>query len=300
MKGVQGGRDTRRALLAMALVVITMARGHARPPELVVDAPASLGAAAQRVRAIDLDAFAQSLAAAGLPMPASIAISLVPRDDPGSAQTPSWIVGLASGTSNILVFPDRTGAYPHDSLETVVRHEIVHLALNTRARGRPLPRWFHEGVAVAIESGWGARDELRLLLTALDPPSLADIGRLFASDAYSDSAQAYLLSAALVDDIRQRDGADAPGRIAEQVAAGLPFDTAFRTATGETVQDAADRAWRGYRRLSRWVPVISSASTVWTVILVLAGLAFVARLRHRRALRRQWDAEEEGDDAVIH
>jgi hypothetical protein len=268
---------------------------RAQPPDLVVDAPASLAAAARRVRAIDLGAFARSLAAAGLPMPASIAISLVPRDDPRSAQTPSWIVGLASGTSDILVFPNRTGAYPHDSLETVVRHEIVHLALNTRARGRPLPRWFHEGVAVAIESGWGARDELRLLLTALDPPSLDDIGRLFVSDAYSDTAQAYLLSAGLVDDIRQRDGADAPGRIAEQVAAGLPFETAFRVATGETVQDAADRAWRGYRRLSRWVPVISSVSTMWTVILVLAGLAFVVRLRRRKALRRRWDDEDRDD-----
>lgn len=283
----------RYAVLALALVsLLTTTRDRAGQAELTVDAPRSLEAAAERVRNVDLPAFSRSLALAGLPMPRAIVIALVARDDPRAASTPSWVVGLAAGTTDIRIFPDRTGAYPNDSLETVVRHEIVHLALNTRAGGRPLPRWFHEGVAVAIESGWGARDEMRLLLAALDPPSLADINRLFASDAHADTTQAYLLSAALADDVRERHGGDVPGRIAGQVASGLTFDAAFRAETGETVEDAAAHAWRGYRQVSRWVPVATSPSTVWTVILVLSGLAFVVRLRRRRDLRRRWDEEE--------
>jgi hypothetical protein len=286
----------RYAVLAIMLVsLVTTTRDRAGQTELTVDAPASLEAAAERVRNVDLAAFSRSLALAGLPMPRPIVITLVARDDPRATSTPSWVVGLAAGTSDIRIFPDRTGAYPHDSLETVVRHEIVHLALSTRAGGRPLPRWFHEGVAVTIESGWGARDEMRLLLAALDPPSLADISRLFASDAYADTTQAYLLSAALIDDVRERHGGDVPGRIAEQVASGLPFDAAFRVVTGETVEDAAARAWRGYRQVSRWVPVATSPSTVWTLILVLSGLAFAVRLRRRRDLRRQWDEEQRDD-----
>ena len=286
----------RYVVLGLTLVSLVMtAHNRAGQAELTVDAPASLEAAAARVRNVDLTAFSRSLALAGLPMPRPIVITLVARDDPRATSTPSWVVGLAAGTSDIRIFPDRTGAYPNDSLETVVRHEIVHLALNTRAGGRPLPRWFHEGVAVTIESGWGARDEMRLLLAALDPPSLADISRLFASDAYADTTQAYLLSAALADDVRERHGSDVPGRIAEQVASGLPFDAAFGAVTGETVEDAAARAWRGYRQVSRWVPVATSSSTVWTLILVLSGLAFVVRLRRRRYLRRQWDEEERGD-----
>ena len=251
----------RYALLALTLVsLVTTMHDRAGQAELTVDAPRSLEAAAQRVRDVDRAALSRSLALAGLAMPRPIVITLVARDDPRATSTPSWVVGLAAGTSDIRIFPDRTGAYPHDSLETVVRHEIVHLALNTRAGGRPLPRWFHEGVAVTIESGWDARDEMRLLLTALDPPSLADISRLFASDAYADTTQAYLLAAALADDVRERHGSDVPGRIAERVAAGLPFDAAFRAVTGETVEDAAARAWRGYRQVSRWVPVATSSS----------------------------------------
>jgi hypothetical protein len=292
----------RYAVLALTLVsLVTTTHDRAGQAELTVDAPAALEAAAERVRNVDQAAFSRSLALAGLPMPRPIVITLIARDDPRATSTPSWVVGLAAGTSDIRIFPDRTGAYPNDSLETVVRHEIVHLALNTRAGGHPLPRWFHEGVAVTIESGWGARDEMRLLLAALDPPSLADISRLFASDAYADTTQAYLLSAALVDDVRERHGSDVPGRVAAQVASGLPFDAAFRAVTGETVEDAAARAWRGYRQVSRWVPVATSSSTVWTLILVLSGLAFAVRLRRRRHLRRQWDEEERDnpDDQLL-
>ena len=292
---IRGPIGAAAALLLHITLVATPA--GAQPPPLDIDAPPRLSSTAERLRTTDYGRLTRALDAAGLGMPARLSVTLVSDDDARVARLPRWIVGLASGTEYILIFPDRIGPYPYDSLEAVMRHEVVHLALNTRAAGQPLPRWFHEGVAVTLESGWGAGDELRLLLAALDPPSMADIARLFSSDAYPDTTQAYLLSAALVDEIRRRHGIDVIGRIAERVASGLAFDAAFAAATGESIEIAADRAWRGHRRLSRWVPVITSPSAAWTVILALAGLAFVARLRRRRELRRRWDEEEEQEDA---
>ena len=285
-----------RAAVVLALLLrisFTVSPASAQSPPLTIDAPPRLSTAAERLRATDYGPLRRALEAAGLGMPAHLSVTLVSDDDARVVRIPRWVVGLASGTEHILIFPDRIGPYPYDSLEAVMRHEVVHLALNTRAGGQPLPRWFHEGVAVTLESGWGTGDQLRLLLAALDPPSMADIGRLFASDAYPDTTQAYLLSTALVDEIRRRHGVDTIGRIAERVGAGLPFDAAFAAATGESVEAAADRAWRGHRRLSRWVPVLTSPSAAWTVILALAGLAFIARLRRRKELRRRWDEEED-------
>jgi hypothetical protein len=283
-------------LLFLLIALLAAARAGAQDPPLIVEASPFLEPAARRVRGLDRAALSRTLSASGLPMPGRIVVTLIPREDPDGRRVPPWIVGLASGTSRIVVFPDRIGGYPYDSLETVVRHEIVHLALNTRADGHPLPRWFHEGVALTLESGWGTRDDMRLLLAALDPPSLADIGRLFASDSQPDSAQAYLLSGALVDDIRRRHGAGIVGAIAGGVAAGGTFEGAFRAATGETVDDAAARAWRGHRRLSRWFPVITSPAAVWTLILALAAVAFGARVRRRRETRRRWEADADDDE----
>ena len=267
----------------------------AAAPELVVHAPAPLASAAARVRGVDLEAFAQVLASAGLAMPARPSVTLVTDTDARAAQLPSWVVGLARGTTEIVVVPERVGPYPYDSLESVVRHEIVHLALNARAAERRLPRWFHEGVATALESGWAARDEVRLLLAALAEPSPADIRRLFESGLPHDNTQAYRLSAALVDEIRRRHGLQVAGAIAARVAEGASFDAAFQAVTGERVETAAERAWRAHRTLSRLVLVASNPSAAWTFILALAALAFVLRVRRRRAQRRRWDEEEEED-----
>lgn len=286
---------SRCPLPALAFALLTVVPASAGPVDLSVDAPASLAETGSRVRGVDLDALAQALHASGLEMPARIAITLVPDTDPRAASVPSWVVGLARGTSDIVIFPDRIGPYPYDSLESVVRHEIVHLALAARAGDRPLPRWFHEGVAVTLESGWSTRDEVRLLAAALASPDIADINRLFSSEAHLDNTQAYRLSAALVDDIRERYARDAPGAIAAGVAAGASFEAAFYAATGERVEAAADRAWGRYRRLSRWLLAATSPSAVWTLILALAVVGFVARLRRRREQRRRWDDEDDDD-----
>lgn len=285
-----------RALLTLLIAGTLSATGGAQRSDLIVETPPSLEPVARRIREMDPMPLARGLQAAGLPVPARARIVLVAADDPITRRIPEWIVGFASGTEDVVIFPGRIGSYPYGSIESVVRHELVHLAVNTRAGGRPLPRWFHEGVAVTVESGWGSRDQMRLLLAAFERPSMADLGRLFASNAYPDTAQAYLLSAALVDDVRRGHGSASPGAIAGAVASGQTFENAFLAVTGEQLEDVAARAWAGHRRLTRVIPIVTSPEAVWTAILGLSALAFVFRLRRRREQRRRWREEEEREE----
>ena len=256
-----------------------------------VNGPVSLEPTAQRLRNLDSQPIAEALQQAGLELPPRVRVTLMRDDDPRAAAMPSWFVGVAYGVTDIIIFPERVLSYPYDSLESVMRHELVHLALNGRAGGRPLPRWFHEGVAVSIESGWQIGDRFRLVVAAASGPPLDDVTRLFASEARPDTAEAYLLAAALMDDLRRRHGAAFPGRVAARVAAGVPFDSAFELETGETPSGAADRAWRSYRRWTTWLPLATSGSAVWGLILVLAFAAFFVQLWKRAQRRRQWDDE---------
>ena len=261
---------------------------------LVVNAPPSLNAHAERIRRIDTGQLEEALARAGLTLPPDVRIALVPDDDPGARVIPTWIVGLAAGDRDIVIFPERVLSYPYDSLESVVRHEVTHLALNVAAGGAPLPRWFHEGVATSVDSGWDLRARLNLLLAMFARPDIADLARLFASSSQSDTSQAYLLSAVLVHDVRERYGAASPGAIAARVAAGAGFVEAFRLETGVTPDAAAGDAWAAYRRWTAWVPAVTSPSAAWTVIVILAFLAFIAQRRRRARRRRQWDEDEPG------
>lgn len=272
----------------------TSALGNAFQPAAVrIDAPPTLADVAARVQAIDQERVTRSLASVGLGFPAAVHIILVDRDEPLAQQSPPWVVGQAFGTDTIIIFPHRIGSYPYDSLEAVVIHEMAHLALSERALDAPLPRWFHEGVAVAAESGWGWGSEARLLVAAQRDPAIEDVAALFRSDAMPSTTTAYLLSTALVADIRRRHGPTIPGLIASRVARGETFASAFVAETGETPDAAASIAWRTYRGWV-WLSLITSASGLWGGILILAMLAYTVRIRRRRRRRRQWEAEEAG------
>lgn len=260
-----------------------------------VQAPPSLASAEARIRAVDEQELSAALARAGLEMPHDVRVELIPEDDERARGAPPWIVGRAFGAGDIVIFPGRLASYPYDSIESVLRHEIVHVALAARAGGGALPRWFHEGVATSVEAGWGVRDQFRLLVAIASEPRLPEIARLFESESQPATTLAYLLAAAFVDDLRGRHGAAVPGAIAARVADGVPFGRAFAIETGESPAAAATRAWAAYRRWVAWLPALTSPNAAWTLILVLAFLAYIARLRGRARRRRQWDEEGEID-----
>jgi len=282
-------------ILSIAVVLIGPARVSAAGPTagLTIDAPPSLSTAATRIESIDLLQLQSDLRRAGLDLPVRITVELIRNDDPRARPVPSWIVGFADGSSDVVIFPERVLPYPYDSLESVFRHEVVHLALHTRAGGAELPRWFHEGVAVSVDKGWDMEGRLRLLIGMAGNPGTADLARLFASRAEPEAAQAYGLSTALVADLRRRHGDAVPGAIAARVAGGASFAFAFASETGETPDLAASRAWRVYIRWTNWVPPLTSGSAVWTLILALAGAAWLARRRGRVRRRQRWEEEDE-------
>ncbi|MDQ3420240.1 MAG: hypothetical protein M3541_15950 [Acidobacteriota bacterium] len=290
-------RPVRAAWLTLLLVILLTGRLWAQGFPLSVEAPASLGTVAERIRQLDRGRLADGLARAGLPPPVDARITLVPEGDRRALAAPAWVAAQAFGSREVLIFPARIGSYPHSSLETVVWHEVVHLALSARAGDRPLPRWFHEGVAMSVESGWGFDSQLRLLFAAAGDPSLADLNRLFASDIQPDNAAAYLLAAALVSDVRRTHGPEVPGEVAARVAAGMPFRQAFAAVTGEVPETSADRAWASYRRWASWLPVLTGGGFLWLVILLLAGIAFFASLRRRARQRRRWEEEERREES---
>lgn len=260
--------------------------------DLRIDAPPSLARVAERVRRVDHQLLAAALARAGLDVPPLVNVTLIPEDDSRARSTPLWIAGAAFGAHDVVIFPARVGSYPYGSLETVVAHEVAHLALSVQAGTRPLPRWFHEGVAISVEQEWGVSSQVRLWLATFGDRRLPSLDRLFESDAQPETARAYLLAAALVSDVRRRHGPTIPGTIAVRVAHDIPFARAFQLETGETPEAAAARAWEPYRRWTSWIPIMTGGSAVWLAILALAGLAFMATLRRRMRRRRQWDEED--------
>lgn len=165
----------------------------------------------------------------------------------GGEGVPEWAVAIAR-RDGVLVFRldllDRT---LNQSLDLVLKHEIVHFVLSgldRRPLPRRLPRWFEEGLCVhhAGVAYLEADMTLERMAAAGELPTFAAVEELFFGNERS-AAIAYKLGDAVVAEFLRRFGDDALRRLLRAFAEGQDFDAAFLDATGARL-DEFEARWR--------------------------------------------------------
>lgn len=281
--------------LTIALLIASGVAALAQPPPaLLINAPEELASARRRLELFDRSSLAGIVRMVGLDDPgAPIHVILAGESSAAAASVSASTAGYAMGDAGLIVlFPARSPVYPHDTLEDVLRHEVAHVLISRAARGHPVPRWFHEGVAVTAERPWGLEDRSRLVWELMAGPRLtvADIDRLF--DAETTRPRAYSLSAAMVREMLRAHGPSAPAAILRELSRGAGFDVAIVRVTGRPM-GALERAfWDRQRVWTVWVPLVTSGNALWLGMIALAALAVWHRRRRAAEIRRRWDEEE--------
>jgi len=282
------------ALLAMPAVNAAVAAGV--PPRLVFEAPPRFMSTAARLRVSAPPQLSSILRLTGLADPGPpIRVVLAPEGSPEAGLVPRWVVGYALGDQGLIVLlPERVPSYPDSSLDDVLAHETAHVLVARAAGGRPLPRWFQEGMAMIAGRSWGLDDRTRLTLALLvdRPVSLAALDGRF-SRGQAEVNRAYAIAGSFVRDLLDRYGPEVAPSILAGVARGLSFEDAFFTATGTSLAAAEDSFWSRQTLWYRWVPVLTSSVTLWLLITLLALWAIRHRRRRDAAQRRIWEEEEE-------
>ena len=267
-------------------------------PTLRIDAPASLDAVAETVGQFPVSRLTTAMTLAGLTRAGPpIDVLLIAERSDLARGTPPWISGFADAGRNLVVlFPSRARSYPSDSLETLLQHEVAHILFSRAAQGRPVPRWFNEGLALAAERpvGLGDRSRLAWTLVRYGVVSLPELERLFGQGRAANQ-RAYAVASSLVRDLLRAHGDTSAGRVLSLVGQGRPFDEAFETATGEPLLTAVDRFWSRQRLWGRWIPFLSGPAFLWMVITLLALYAFRAHCLRRAEQRRRWEEEEQAE-----
>jgi hypothetical protein len=266
------------------------------PPRLVVEALPGAAPEAARLRALEPARLLNVMRLVGLEEPGPpIRVIVAPEGSGPAVLVSPWISGYAlSDKGLIVVIPQRVPNYPDSSLEDLLRHEVAHVLISRAAGHQPLPRWFHEGMAMIAGGSWGFDDRSRLTLALLAdrPVSLAELEERF-SGGQSEVNRAYAVAGAFVRDLFDRYGPEAAPRLLAGVSRGRSFEEAFREATGSTLAQAEAAFWSRQTFWYRWVPVLTSSITLWLLITLLALWA----IRHRRARdaaqRLIWEEEEE-------
>jgi hypothetical protein len=223
---------------------------------------------------------------------APIHIELVSGSSDLARSVPTWIAGFAQQES-VVIFPSRSPSYPDNTLDDVLRHEVTHVLIWRVTSGRPIPRWFNEGLATSAERSQGLRDKTQLYLQLVSgsPSSLDEIDRLFGGGP-SDQARAYLLSGAIVQSLISEHGQNVAARILERVGNGESFESAFADVVGQSPSAEETEFWKRQRVWTAWIPVLSSQETLWSVITLLAILAIWRRRKRNAELRKKWEEED--------
>jgi hypothetical protein len=270
-------------------------------PELQFEAPSRLHAVRQRLESIDPAQFDRIVELVGPPvvdMP--IRVVLAEEDSPWARGIPRWVAGFAvNASATVVIFPARTPVYPNANLEDVLRHEVAHILIHRAAHNAGVPRWFHEGLAMAAESRWWFGDQGRLVyqFTTGSQTGLDELDRQFTGTE-QDQQRAYVLAGALIRDLLQRKSRTTPREILKRMAQGESFDSAFDAVVGRSPSAMASEFWERQGVWTFWLRIVFSVETLWLAITVLAIFTFRKRRRRNAEIEKRW--AEEGNDGAGH
>lgn len=282
-------------MLAATLLLASTVAAASLPP-LRLDGPETMRPIARQIVAMPPESLAIVNRLIGAPDGGEpIDILLAPEDSALAARTPSHVAGYAMGdTSRIVLFPARASNYPDDGLHELLRHEIAHILIHRASAGRPIPRWFHEGLAVTAGGSWDIEDRTRLTIGMMNMQDL-DLERIEAGfgETEFEIHRSYAVSTAFVRHMLNEFGAGAPRQILRRVAEGQDFERAFLDATGRSLPLVERDFWKSTKIWHRWVPFFTSSIAVWGAITLLALWAIRRRRRRDAKIRQLWELEED-------
>ena len=208
-----------------------------------------------------------------------------------SGRVPDWGKGCALPAYGVIVLqPFREG--PGD-LGTTLAHEVSHVLLHRAVGGKPLPRWFDEGVAMWYALEWGRAQSFRLalasLLGRLVPLEEVDEVLSFSSER---AEMAYAESFSAVVFLLSRYGGDSVRRVTKFMREGDSFPEALSRTTGLSYHAFLEE-WRSYvRRKYNIVLVLSEGPYLWVGVALLFILVYMVKRRKAKRIEEEWEEEE--------
>ncbi|MEX0856168.1 MAG: hypothetical protein WD056_01245 [Gemmatimonadota bacterium] len=198
---------------------------------------------------------------------------------------PEWGAGVAIPSRGIAVIPVNEGPTATlDDRDATAVHEWAHLGLHDYLAGLRIPRWFDEGYAQWVSSGWDFEEawRLRVAHAGSGAPPLDSLTLNWPADR-TDAQLAYLLSASAVEYLVAESGARGMEIFLTRWREMGDFEAAFRETFGTTTGSFESRWIAHVKRRYSWVLVLYQTAAFW----LFAGLAIIYLFSVRRRRDRE-------------
>ena len=214
----------------------------------------------------------------------------------GPTPMAEWAVGVAFVRERRIVL--RAHGSGLFTLSETFDHEISHILLHDLTRGRPVPLWFVEGLAI-WQSGESVVQRLEAAHRAAATGrliSLADLDARFPERGVG-VALAYAESGLFVRWLRQRSGALAFKQLFAALGRGIGFEGAFGEAFGASPDELAELWVTEMEATASSIALLRDGSFAWGAMVLLLLWVGVVRMRRRREALDAMGRMEEADDA---
>ena len=222
-----------------------------------------------------------------LTSPVEVRIAAAPAelDRLSPVEVGSAVTAAAFGDLHLAVLSaaSRLALDPPD-LESTLRHELAHLALDEATAGAPIPRWLHEGFAVHAAGEHAATRAQTLSLASLRIRlvPLAEIEALLPTQG-PETSIAYAQAADFARFLLQPERRPRFADFIDRARDGAPPEEALARAYGGPLAEL-ELSWReDVARRYGFAPVLAGA--LLALVLLVAGALALQRLRLRRARR---------------
>lgn len=209
---------------------------------------------------------------------------------------PEWGGGGAIGMNTIVVNIDKNPFLNHNTFRTTV-HELTHIVINRIAGDLPIPRWFHEGVAMNL-SGDATQEENYTISKALFMGSLMPFSSIDSVNAFGmfRAELAYCQSRQAVNYLIKTYGQEVLGEILDaSVITGsfwIGVQNVLELSEMEIEHYSREYIFNTHGKFL-W---LVDKYIIWVCILFLFFLAYamsVIRVRKKKALLAMEDLELE-------
>lgn len=217
--------------------------------------------------------------------------ALAPRAHP----PPAYASGVAYPQRGLVLLTlSAPETWERPDVETVLVHELSHVALHRAVNGHRVPRWFSEGVAIH-QAREKSLDRLRALWSGTVGGHLVPLERLsraFPSQPHRVNL-AYAQSADFVRWLYAREDGEARFRaLIGRLGRGQAFEAALERTYAMSMR-SLEVEWHDAlgERFKAW-PLLFGSGTLWGFAALLVVIAYVRRKRRDRAKLREWEEEE--------
>ena len=208
---------------------------------------------------------------------------------------PSWSAGVAYPSLNLIILKSpRAIKRGHIDLEKVLKHELTHIAVGRAFQGREeVPRWLDEGLAMYESREWNVSRVSSIMYAVLTKSliPLSEITHTFPHHV-NRVKLAYAESFYLVSFLLNKHGKDSFHEFIRQCSRGKSLEDALRNVYAMRWEEFED-AWHAYLRVRfSWLPIITSASTLWFFTTLAFVLAYVKKNKAARLKYQEWEQED--------